>query len=250
MVLPSLFEFALTALVRPWSFDRCRAGISSRAAVVVALGFILAAAAISTLLSRWTYLVGKGLILGLGEMDMGRDDLPADTVGQVVFALVGSLVIWIAMLTIAVLICLAVADALYRGDRWAWRVAAQRTSVLTVWFVVWAAVVLAANSIRQDEVRHPASAIRAYAQLSQSWFRGSSAVNPGPIEREPLVARGRLRILAIAFPIIWSLALPRASRSRRVNRPLIIGLAISLSWIAWAGIWRLLPWSAIDAFAG
>jgi hypothetical protein len=216
---------------------------------LVALSIALAAA-LSTLLSIWTYLAGKGLILAAGEMDTGRDDLPADTVGQVASAFLGSIAIWIVLLTIAVLICLVVADILYLRDRSAFRAAAKRTCVMTICFVIWAVLVLAVNAVRQDEIRHPAAAIRAYAQLSQRGFRGSSAVDPGPVEREPLVAHGRLRILAFAFPIIWSLALPRRSRGWRLRHPALIGLAIVLSWIAWAGVWRLLPWTAIDTFAG
>ena len=224
--------------------------LSPRLAAILAALSITVAAALSTLLSIWTYLAGKGLILAAGEMDTGRDDLPADTVGQVAGAFLGSIVIWIALLTIAVLICLVVADILYLRDRSAFRAAARRTCVMTMWFVVWAVLVLAVNAVRQDEIRHPAAAIRAYAQLSQRGFRGSSAVDPGPVERERLVAHGRLGVLAFAFPIIWSLALPRPSRGWRLGYPALIGLAIVFSWIAWAGVWRLLPWTAIDTFAG
>ena len=211
---------------------------------------IAVAAALSTLLSTWTYLAGKGLILAAGEMDTGRDDLPADTVRQVAAAFLGSVAVYVILLSIAVLICLVVADILYLRDRSAFRTAVQRTFTMTIVFVVWAVVVLAANAVRQDEVRHPAAGIRAYAQLSQRWFRGSSAVEPGPVEREPLIAHGRLRILAVVFPIIWSLALPRSFRSRGIGRPALVALAMVLSWVAWAGVWRLLPWTAIDTFAG
>lgn len=224
--------------------------LSSRLAAILAALFVLAAAALSTLLSIWTYLAGKGLILAPGEMDTGRDDLPADTVGQVATAFLGSILIWIVLLTIAVLICVVVADILYLRDRSAFKAAVQRTFVMTICFVIWAALVLAVNAVQQDEIRHPAAAIRAYAQLSQRWFRGTSAVDPGPIEQEPLVAHGRLSILAFAFPIVWSLALPRSSRAWRFGQPLLIVVAIALSWIAWAGVWRLLPWTAIDTFVG
>lgn len=183
-------------------------------------------------------------------MDTGRDDLPADTVRQVAAAFLGSVAVYVILLSIAVLICLVVADILYLRDRSAFRTAVQRTFTMTIVFVVWAMVVLAANAVRQDEVRHPAAGIRAYAQLSQRWFRGSSAVEPGPVEREPLIAHGRLRILAVVFPIIWALALPRSSRSRGIGRPALVALAVALSWVAWAGVWRLLPWTAIDTFAG
>jgi hypothetical protein len=250
MSFGSTTAFVATALFRPWAFDRHPHDVSRASASLLAAVFIAAAAAASALLSTWTYLVGKGLILSISEMDMGRDDLPPDTVGQVTAALAGSVATWIVLLGVAVLIAVAVADAIYRHDRPAWRAAVHRTCALAIWFVVWAGLVLAVNAVRQGETRHPAGAIRAYAQLNQRWFRGSSAEKPGPIEREPLVAHGRLRPLAIVFPIIWSLALPRPSRGRRLSRPAVIGLAILLSWIAWAGVWRLLPWTAIDAFAG
>lgn len=250
MPLGSTINAVLNALLRPWAFDSRPFVLSWRSAFSLAALFVAAAAALSTVLSTWTYLVGKGLILAAGEMDTGRDDLPADTVGQVATAFLGSVFVWMMLLTIAVLICLAVADLVYLRDRPAFRAAVQRTAALTVWFVVWAVLVLAANAVRQDEIRHPAAAVRAYAQLSQRWFRGSSAVDPGPVEREPLVAHGRLSVLAFAFPIIWSLALPRPSRSRRLGRPALMGLAVALCWIAWVCVWRLLPWTAIDAFAG
>ena len=40
---------------------------------------VAVAAGLSVLLSTWTYLIGKGLIMSAGEMDMGMDDLPAHT---------------------------------------------------------------------------------------------------------------------------------------------------------------------------
>lgn len=250
MSFASTTAFAARALVMPWSFDHRRDALSRLAAAVLAVGFVLTAAVLSTMLSTWTYLVGKGLLVAVNEMDMGRDDLPADTVRQVVIGLAGSVATWTIVLAGVMLICLAVADVLYRHDRSAWRVAVQRTSAATVWFIVWAVVVLGVNSVHQGEVRHPAAAIRAYAQLNQRWFRGSSAEQPGPIEREPLVAHGRLLPLAIAFPIIWSLALPARARDRRAGRLELIALAILLSWLVWAGVWRVLPWTAIDALAG
>lgn len=249
MSFGSPIAVAARALVSPWSLGRQSDRISPLAAASLAGMFVAAAVALSTLLSTWTYLVGKGLLVSADEMDMGRDDLPADSVRQVIGALAGSIVTWTFLLSVTLLVCLAVADALYHDDREAWRVAVKRTSVLTIWFVVWAVLMLAANGVRHGEVRHPAAAIRAYAQLNQRWFRGSSAERPGPIEREPLVAHGRMRILAIAFPLVWSLALPRPARSRR-PRAVIVGLAILLSWLAWAAAWRLLPWVALDAFAG
>ncbi len=239
----------LTALFKPWSLARRQRSLSGRSALALGVVCCLLAACLSALLSTWTYLLGKGLLLGGDAMDMGRDDLPANTARQVVLGLGGSVLTWVLMLAVAVTICLAVADVLYRNNRAAWRTAATRTGAMSVWFIVWAVLILASNSVRQGETRHPAASIRAYAQLSQRWFRGTSVDNPGPIEREPLVAHGRVRALAVGFPIIWSLVLPPLSQTR-FNRARLIGSAIVLSWLAWAAMWRLMPWSAIDAFAG
>jgi hypothetical protein len=44
--------------------------------------------------------------------------------------------------------------------------------------------------------------------------------------------------------------MPRPTRGRRRARVVTVLLALMLSWLAWASVWRLLPWVAIDAFAG
>ena len=226
------------------------ASISSRAAAGLAVFQVAVAAGLSVLLSTWTYLIGKGLIMSAGEMDMGMDDLPADTIRQVAASFVASFAIWAGLLVLAAGIAAAVADVLYRDDRQGYRVALRRTAVATIWFVVWAGAVLALNSIRHDEIRHPAAAVRAYAQGNQHWFSGSSASAPGKIEREPLAGRGRLRGLAVLFPVLWSLSLPLPAGRRRMSRPALWGAAILLSWVAWWGVWRLLPWTAIEALTG
>jgi hypothetical protein len=218
--------------------------------MLLAAFYVFVAAGLSTLLSTWTYLVGKGLLMAAGEMDMGMDDLPTDTVRQVAGSLVASIGTWTVLLALAVGIAVAVADCLYRDDRPAFRVAVRRTCALTLWFVVWAAAVIVANAVWHGELRRPAAAVRAYEQLNQHWFRGSSALNPGPVEHEPLIARGRLRLLIVAFPLIWSLALPLPGGRRRISRPVLIGLAVLLSWIAWWGAWRLLPWTVLETWAG
>src|SRR4051812_45353582 len=224
--------------------------MSSRAAAWLAAFQVAVAAGLSVLLSTWTYLIGKGLIMSAGEMDMGMDDLPADTVRQVAVSFVVSFAIWTGLLLLALAVAAAVADVLYRDDRQGYRTALRRTAVATIWFVLWAAAVLALNSIRHDEIRHPAAAIRAYAQGNQHWFSGSSAVAPGRIEPEPLAGRGRLRGIAILFPVLWSVTLPLPAGRRRMTRPLFWGAAILLSWLAWWGVWRLLPWTTIEALAG
>jgi len=226
------------------------ASISSRAAAGLAVFQVAVAAGLSVLLSTWTYLIGKGLIMSAGEMDMGMDDLPADTIRQVAASFVASFAIWAGLLVLAAGIAAAVADVLYRDDRQGYGVALRRTAVATIWFVVWAAAVLVLNSIRHDEIRHPAAAVRAYAQGNQHWFSGSSAAAPGKIEREPLAGRGRLRGIAVLFPMLWSVALPLPAGRRRMSRPALWGSAILLSWVAWWGVWRLLPWTAIEALTG
>ena len=224
--------------------------MTSRAATWLAAFSIVVAAGLSVLLSTWTYLIGKGLIMAAGEMDMGMDDLPADTVGQVAANFVASFSIWAGLLALAAGIAVAVADLLYGTDRQGFRMAVRRTAAATVWFVVWAAAVLALNSIRHGEIRHPAAAVRAYAQGNQHWFSGSSAVAPGTIAPEPLAGRGRLRGLAIVFPVIWSVSLPLPGGRRRLSRPALWSAAILLSWLAWWGVWRLLPWTVLEALAG
>jgi len=245
---------AASAIVRglfaPWTLDRPSASIQPRAAVFITAVFVLAAAAASSALSTWTYLVGKGLLMAAREMDMGQDDLPADSIVQVASGLVCSLIVWTLLLLLVVGVCAAVADLLYRRDRSMYRAAMRRTAAVTVWFVVWAVGVFAVNEVREREIRHPAAAIRAYAQLKQQWFRGSSAWGPGPIEREPLVARGRLRALVAVFPLIWSLVLPRPRDGRMASRLALVGAAIALSWLAWWALWRLLPWTTFEALAG
>jgi hypothetical protein len=224
--------------------------MSSRAAAWLAAFQVAVAAGLSVLLSTWTYLIGKGLIMSAGEMDMGMDDLPADTIRQVAASFVASFAIWACLLVLALGIAAAVADVLYRDDRQGYAVALRRTAIATIWFVVWAAAVLALNSIRHDEIRHPAAAVRAYAQGNQHWFSGSSAAAPGKIEPEPLAGRGRLRGIAVLFPVLWSVSLPLPAGRRRMGRPALWGAAILLSWVAWWGVWRLLPWAAIEALTG
>ena len=152
--------------------------------MLLAAVFVLAAAGLSTLLSTWTYLIGKGLLLRAGEMDLGRDDLPTDTVGQVAVSFFVSIGIWVALLALMVGVAVAVADWLYRADRAGLRVAIRRTCALTIWFVVWAVGVLMVNGVHHGEIRHPAGAVRAYAQLNQHWFRGGSSARDPVLSNE------------------------------------------------------------------
>ena len=91
---------AARALFAPWSFTNDSPAISTTAALLVGALYVVVAAGLSTYLSTWTYLVGKGLLMAAKEMDMGMDDLPADSVRQVVGSFVASIGIWTALLAL------------------------------------------------------------------------------------------------------------------------------------------------------
>lgn len=250
--LSIILRTLVSALLAPWTLPRRVAEVPTAWLAAAAAISITIAAATSVTLSSWTYMAGKGLLLTAhNEMDLGQDDLPPDSLAQVAGGFIGSFSVWVALLAIALVISIAAADTIYRNDRSSRRIAIRGAFAASIWFIVWAVVVVAANSIREEEVSHPAAAIRAYAQLNQQGFRGSSAMSPGPPEREPLAGAGRLAPLAVAFPIIWALALPPARLLRRAPaRPVAIGAALALSWLAWWAVWRLLPWVKIGALAG
>lgn len=251
---PRLFGAMLAAagaaLVKPWALHGHARRLPLRAAAWTAAASILVAAGLSTTLSAWTYLVGKRLFLSKhNEMDLGQDDLPPDSAAQVAVGMAGSLATWTLLLGVALLVCVAVADWLYRSDRDAFRVAVRAACAASVWFVIWAAGVLVANGVREDELFHPAAAVRAYAQLNQQGYRGSSAMAPGPPEREPLAGRGRLAAIALVYPLIWAVGLPLPRAARADRRWVVVG-AVLLSWLAWWAAWRLLPWIVIAALTG
>ncbi len=243
----SSIALVAAALVAPWTAGRRARDVSAVWASAVAAVHIGVASALSAVLSSWTYLAGKGLILGPTEMDMGQDDLPPDTRGQVLAGLGASVVAWAALLLLILLTTLIVADLLYSSEKvrrgTAWRAACGATA----WFVVWAAVVLAANGVRHHELRHPAAAVRAYAQLHQQGFTGSSALSPGPPEEEPLAGRGRLAPLAFLFPVLWAIGLPDRVGRRRWR--LVVAAVVSW-WALWIAVGRLLPWATIQAMLG
>ena len=250
-MLRNYLKLTLSALFAPWKTGVYASQVSDGAARSIAVLHVAIAAALSALLSSWIYLAGKGFRLGGTEMDLGQDDLPADTIRQVTAGMLGSFAAWAAILVLALVLCAAVADAVYRRDRAAYRAAVRSACGATIWFVVWALLVLVANGMRHGGVRHPARAIRAYAQLRQQGFEGSSAIAPGPPERERLVGRGRLWALALGFPILWAVSLTRSRNPRsRMPRLIVIAGAIVLSWIAWAAVWRLIPWTSVEAVLG
>jgi hypothetical protein len=241
-----------SALLAPWTLPRRVADVPTAWLAIAAAASIAIAAGVSMMLSSWTYMAGKGLLLAAhNEMDLGQDDLPPDSMGQVAAGFLGSFGAWAALLVIALAISVAAADTIYRNDRSSRRLAVRGAFAASIWFVVWSVVVLAANGIREQELAHPEAAIRAYSQVNQQGFHGSSAMSPGPVERQPLAGAGRLVPLAIAFPIIWGLALPPARLRRRAPaRWFAIVAAVGLSWVAWWAVWRLLPWIRIGALTG
>jgi hypothetical protein len=250
--LQSTLRTLASALFAPWTLPRRVADVPTAWLAVAAAVCIAIAAAVSVTLSSWTYMAGKGLLLAThNEMDLGQDDLPPDSFGQVAEGFIGSFGVWAALLAIALVISIAAADTIYHNDRSSRRIAVRGAFAASIWFILWALFVVTANGIREQEVAHPAAAIRAYAQLNQQGFRGSSAMSPGPPERQPLAGAGRLASLAIAFPIIWGFALPPARLMRRAPaRWFAFGAAVALSWVAWWAVWRLLPWIRIGALAG
>jgi hypothetical protein len=242
------FAAAARALFAPWSFAGDAPRTSASSAIVLSVLFVAVAAALSVLLSTWTYLIGKGLLMAAVEMDMGMDDLPPDSVRQVASSFVLSFGIWAGLLGLLIAIAVAVADVIYRNDRRGFALAVRRVAAATIWFVVWAVAVLAVNSLRYGELSHPAAAVRAYAQNNQHWFTGSSAFAPGPVRPEPLAARGRFLPLVLLFPLVWSVSVPAPAGGR--NRMLTVVAVCVLSWLAWWGLWRLLPWITLETLAG
>jgi len=123
---------ALQALLAPWSFTADAPRISTRTATRLAGFHVAVAAGLSVLLSTWTYLIGKGVLMKAGEMDMGMDDLPADSIRQVASGFAGAFCVWIALLVLAIGVAVAVADFVYGADRAAFRVAVRRAAAATV----------------------------------------------------------------------------------------------------------------------
>jgi hypothetical protein len=237
------------ALMTPWRTWGHVQGLRTRWLASYAAAHLVVAASLSTLLSSWIYLVGKGFFLGVRGMDMGTDDLPPDTAGQVAAGLSLSLLIWGALLALLLGICLAVARRFYGPDQDGYRTARKCLYLVTPWLVVWAGAVLVANARLEGELRHPAAAIRAYAQLRERGFRGSSAVDPGEPARTSFGARARLVWLAAGLPVVWGLGL-RARAGGRINRGAFGLLMVGACWlVAWAAA-RLLPWIAIGAYVG
>jgi hypothetical protein len=203
-------------------------GAAWKLALVVAFHVVLAAG-ICTLSSNWVYLAGKGIVLGPGQMDLGGDDLPPDTAGEVAAGLVATVAIWSAMLLLSFGACVAVADWLYHAHKHAFRTAVRRTALATVWFVVWAFITFGVNLERGGRLFHPAR-----------WPAG-----------ETWEVRDRLIFLVALFPIVWALALRPVGGPSNPRRTVpFVSAAVVLSWVFWFGLWRAMPWVAIEAYTG
>jgi len=229
-LMRNYFLSTTRALISPWRAD---AGLLMTGPkwrpIVIAFFHITIAAVVCTLTSNWVYLAGKGIVLGAPAMDLGGDDLPPDTIGQVAGGLIGSMLVWAAMMAAMVGVCVVVADWLYLHDGAAFGNASKRACLLSIWFVVWAVAMMVANLERGEAFFHPAR-----------WPDGDT-----------WEVRDRLIYLVVVFPVLWAVALRPAAGRRN---PLIVAgfvtAAIVACWIAWVGLWRATPWVTIDAVTG
>ena len=233
----------ILSLVAPWRIGE-RAGGSARTTPVLlfAAVHVGAGAALAALLSSWTYLAGKGFILGPDQMDLGQDDLPFDSRSQVLFGLLTAVLVWSLLLGLVWAVCVLVADRLYATDRAGFRRAALSAGLATAWFVVGAAAILAVNGALHEELLHPAAAIRAHAQLRQSGWPPDAT----------LTVRDRATWLGAGFALLWVSTLrPPATRRPSARRSFAFALlAVVACWLVGWAILRALPWNAIEGFAG
>jgi len=238
--------YALTlavSLLLPWRLgERARALSRATPAVLFAAFHVGLGAILATVLSSWTYLAGKGLVLGLDQMDLGQDDLPFDSVRQVLFGLLGAGLLWLLLLCLVGAVCLLVADRLYPTDRVGFRNAGLSVGLATPWLVVGAVAMLLANAVLRDELFHPEAAIRAYAQLRQKGWPPAVA----------LTVRDRALWLGAAFPVIWvsTLRLPSGQPGGAARSFAFASLAVAGCWLVWWALLRALPWTALEALAG
>jgi hypothetical protein len=232
-------SWTLGALLTPWRLGRLTSLDGRRAASLAGLNIFLGAA-LSGLLSTWTYLVGKALVLGLGEADMGHDDLPADTPLQVGLGFLAAAIVWVALLGLLLGIAAWVARRVYEDDGEGRRRAVRQAWVLTIWFPVCALAMLLANGALRGELRHPASAIRARAQLRLDQ----------PDDLGLLNARERSMGMAFVFTALWGLGLARSPGRAPVGVVRLRATAMGACWLSILLLWRLLPWSFLNAWAG
>jgi hypothetical protein len=231
--------WAWNGLVTPWRLGQLRELDGRRSALFAAANLALGAA-LATLLSTWTYLIGKGLVLGLHEMDLGHDDLPPDSALQVGFGLLLAGLLWSLLLGVLLGVCRTIARGLYGSDREAERRAGRQARVLTVWLPAWALLMLLANGALHQDLKHPASALRARAQLRLDH----------PDDVRQLNARERFLGLACVFPALWAIGLrPPVAGGPRARARLAATAAVAC-WLSLWCVWRVLPWTFITAWTG
>ena len=220
----------VTSLLTPWRTDLGPLQQDSSWRIVAILVFHLSlAGAMAAIPSSWTYLVGKGMVLGVDEMDLAGDDVPPNSVHQVALGLVASIGIWMAVSALCIGVCVVAADGLFIADRVAFRLAVRRACLLSAWLVVWSSVTVAANLERGHRLVHPAR-----------WPWGES-----------WEIRDRLIFAAVGFPIIWAVGLNAGdSVVRRRFRWIWVGAALAICWFEWWLIWRALPWISLEAYSG
>jgi hypothetical protein len=224
------------ALLSPWRLARIP-GLDRRRTALYATAQILSAAGIQTLLSPWTYLIGKGLILGTAEMDLGQDDLPPDTPFQVGLGLLISVLIWSGLFSLLLGVCRVIAQALYGNAYAESRRARRHARVLTVWLTVGAVLTLVVNGLAHQDVLRPASAIREHVRLRLQH----------PSDVIGLEARERFLPLLIGFGFVWAIGLEPPSPRRRLGFAMACLTAYGLLWLL---IWRMLPWVFVEAWTG
>jgi hypothetical protein len=223
----SYVHAAARSLLTPWSTAPYAERLAGWPVVLLGLGCALAAAGLSTLLANWTYLAAKGYVQGWSEMDTGQDDLPPDSSLQVAFGLTVTVAIWTLLLLLAVAVCREVARWIYGDDQEGLRAAISQAWLSTVWFVPWAAAMLLIQIVRGGHLGRPAR-----------WPLG-----------ETFEIRPRLAVLLFFFPWVWAVGL-HVPRRRAMGRLILVLLCVGASWLAWAGVFRLLPWVSIEAYTG
>jgi hypothetical protein len=227
------------ALFVPWHLSRLE-GLDGRRTAFLAAANVFLAAALATLLSTWTYLIGKGIILGPRGMDMGQDHLPPDSPVHVGVGFLLSSLLWGLLLCVLLAVCRITARGLYGSDHEGRRRAVRQARILTVWLPVWALLMLVANSALHQDLRHPASAIRARAQLRLD----------DPDDIRQLNTRERFLGLVLVFPALWAIGLRPPSRPGPLRRTRFVATAAVACWLSLLFVWRILPWVFISAWTG
>ena len=224
-----LVRATATVLLTPWRpIDVAAQAGRQTFVLALAVANTLLAAALAVLLSNWIYLAGKGWRLGWGQMDLGDDDLPSLTIGQLFLGFTLSMLTWVALLTLTAGVPILVARRVYRGAYAQARAAGDRALLMTCWFVVWAVGFLVATSFRHGEIVMPSR-----------WPEG-----------ETLEARERLLWLLPVFVTFWAAGLPPTRPEARGGRVRAAVCGMILCGLVWVVLWRCLPWVAMESFTG